>query len=140
MKKEMNIKDELLKQMGPAPDKGTTRQILERDACRVRRMKWLNIVFWSVVGAAYVGGALLELALKQEAISEGYAILMSFLIAISHILTPFGLIFLISYWLRSRSLTIRQIQARLAGIEKQLRELAQIKSPAQEVDGPTLDH
>ena len=131
MTSEMNIKDELLKQMGPAPDKGTTERILTRDAARVRRMKWINIVFWSVVGAAYVGGALLELALKQEAISEGYAILMTSLIALSNILTPFGLIFLISYWLRSRSLTIRQIQARLAGIEQQLRELAQAKSPAQ---------
>jgi mannose/fructose/N-acetylgalactosamine-specific phosphotransferase system component IIC len=135
MAKEKNIKDELLKQIEHAPDTNAAAKILARDTARVKRMKWLTIITWSFVAACFVGGGVLEHAHRAGVVLEEELFLMAFMMALARILSLFAVVFTISLYVRSRTLTIGQIQVRLAAIEEQLRRMAQDKSPRQDIDG-----
>jgi hypothetical protein len=134
MAKETNIKDELLKQFGPAPDTDAAEKILARDTARVKRMKWLTIITWSFVAVCFVAGGIVEHAYRSGNLLEDELFLMHFLMALAPILSLFAVVFTISLYVRSRTLTIGQIQVRLAAIEEQLRRIARDKAPAQDVD------
>jgi len=134
MAKETNIKDELLKQVEHTPDTNVAAKILARDTARVKRMKWLTIITWSFVAVCFVGGGVLEHAQRANVLLEEEFILMDFLMALARILSLFAVVFTISLYVRSRTLTIGQIQVRLAAIEEQLRKMAQDKSPHQDID------
>lgn len=134
MTNEMNIKDELLKQLRPSLDADAAARILARDAARVKRMKWLTIIAWSFVAVCFVAGGILEYARRANVLLQEELFLMDFMMALARILSLFAIVFTISLYVRSRTLTIGQIQVRLAAIEDQLRRIARDKSPAQDID------
>ena len=128
MAKETNIKDELLKQIEHTPDINVAAKILARDTARVKRMKWLTIITWSFVAVCFVAGGVLEHAQRANVLLEEEFILMDFLMALARILSLFAVVFTISLYVRSRTLTIGQIQVRLAAIEQILKEIAEDRS------------
>lgn len=129
MTSEKGIRNGLLRQMDSNAPTDSTARILARDAARVKRMKWLTIITWSLVAVCYVVGRLVEHSLKSGNGSPGQAVLMTFLLA-ALALIPFAMVFTASYYIRSRNLTVSQIQTRLAGIEEQLRRISQDKPTA----------
>jgi hypothetical protein len=136
MAKETNIKDELLKQVGHTQDANIAAKILARDAARVRRMKWLTVITWSLVAVCFAAGGILEHAYRTGVLPEEEVFLMILLVVLPMILSLFAVVFTISLYIRARTLTIGQVQVRLAAIEEQLRRMAQDKSPRQDIDGP----
>ena len=136
MDKAKDIKEELLKQMDENSDQTsvkTPQEIIARDTHRVRRLKRIVIISWSVVVGCFVTGAFLcarEGALFYGASSDEIW-LWTRVLAVA--LRPFlliAIILTISLYIRSRTLTLRKIQARLAGIEEYLKKMSQDKSPA----------
>lgn len=130
MAEETNIKDELLKQAEPTPDADAAAKILARDTARVKRMRWLAIITWSFAAVFFVGGEILERLYRAGVLLEEEVCLMEFLVVLARILSLFAVVCTISLYVRSRTLTIGQIQVRLAGIEEQLKKIAQEKSGA----------
>ena len=130
-----NIGDELLKQMDNTPTEtpGCKRsfmmRIIERDAAGVRRLKRIVIIFWLLVIISFIVAC--NYTLKVRGI-ESDLFYMSWLLAGITVIT-FQAVFLIaviltiSLFVTSRSLTMRQIQARLTGIEEQLKKICQDK-------------
>ena len=128
MTSDKDIRNGLLKQMDSNAQTDSTARILARDAARVKRMKWITIITWLLVAVCFVVGGLLEyVEEKGPILTESEVIWMGFALALSRILGLFAILFTISYYIRSRNLTIRQIQIRLAGIEEQLRQISQDK-------------
>jgi hypothetical protein len=119
--------------MDPTAQTDSAARILARDAARVKRMKWITIITWLLVAVCFVVGGLLEyVEEKGPILTESEVLWMGFALALSWILALFAILFTISYYIRSRNLTIRQIQMRLAGIEEQLRQISQDKPAAPE--------
>jgi len=112
-------------ELSASPD--IVEKILLRDAVRVRRMKWITITAWAVVVICFVGVSLLWIvspsADRSEHPTSGWVASMMSMQSLARVLAPFALIFTISFYIRSRTLTIHQIQARLTGIENLLREM-----------------
>jgi hypothetical protein len=119
-----NLKEELLAQNGGAEQKTDNfrNKILARDQARVARMRKLVVVAWALVAAcpvALVISPLLPLKPEFERVLPALLIIPLeglFLIAI---------IFTISLYIRSRTLTMRQIQSSLALIEEHLKKMSQ---------------
>jgi len=124
MTPEKNLKNELLKQNGVSTDKANDLRdkILARDKARVARMRKLVVVAWALVAACPVAMAishLLPLGPKLERVLPALLIIPLeglFLIAV---------IFTISLYVRSRTLTMHQIQSSLALIEEHLKKMSQ---------------
>ena len=127
MAKESNIKEELLKQMDRNPDTNikSPRQIIARDMARVKRLKWITVFSWLLVVACFVTKAFLERAHRSLLPGE-YAWLEN-LTVILQPLFLIAIIFTVSLYIRSRTLTIHKIQARLANIEMLLKKMSQDK-------------
>jgi hypothetical protein len=135
MTTKANIGQELLKQMGDTsaetPDcrKIPMMRIIERDAAGVRRLKRIVIIFWLLVIISFIVAC--TYALNVRGI-ESDLFYMSWLLAGITVIT-FQAVFLIaviltiSLFVTSRSLTMHQVQARLTGIEEQLKKICQDK-------------
>ena len=120
------LRDQLLQQAqlngagGPADAGQTIQTILARDEARVRRMKKLTLLAWIAFPVSFIVVAVLEWLLDSDlVVPVGIMVVqMILLIAVS---------FTISLYVRSRTLTMHQIQSGLSNIEALLRQLTQEK-------------
>ena len=132
MTAEKNIRDELLRQNGSDAQKmqELREKILARDEARIARLKKLTIFTWGLVALGLVGALIVHMFLPEagqpdvrSAIAYDYysLIFISFLWAA----TMIAVVLSASLYLRSRALAMRQLHARLAGIEEQLKRIAE---------------
>ena len=128
MAKASNIKGELIKQMekngrnNSKTGADSIQQILLKDEARVKRMKKVTGFTWGLLVACLFVAAIAGLILGEEG-----ACVVPVGITVFQVLLLLAVVFSISYYLRSRSLNMRKIQASLAGIEEQLKQLSQDK-------------
>ena len=132
MAKENNIKEELLNQMDKNFDQPSTKsaqEIIARDIARVRRLKWITIFGWLLVIICFVIAGIIELNVKGIESDLLYMSTMwsSITILIFQAMLLIAIILTISLYIRSRTLTLHKIQARLANIEEQLKKMSQDK-------------
>lgn len=132
MAKANDIREELLKQMDENSDQTsvTPQEIIARDTHRVRRLKLIVIISWSVVVGCFVIGAFLrarEGALSHDAGSDGISLWIPALLVALRPLALIAIFLTVSLYVRSRTLTLRKIQVRLANIEEHLKEMSQDK-------------
>ena len=126
MNEQKKLAEHLLKQNGLAAGTATAeeqtrfRRILARDRARARRMKVGTIVSWGLLLACYAAAALKgHLSPQGGADGPGYwslAVLALFYIAIACS---------VSWLLRSRSVTRRELLARLGDLEMKLESFRQ---------------
>ena len=128
MANETNIKEELIKQMNknsnktPDANRNSIQQILARDKTRVRRIKKVTIFTWLLFIMSFIAAGIIE-ALPgphPDWFPPTAVILVQGLLIIA-------VIFTVSLYVRERTLTMHQIQARLANIEEQLKKMSQDK-------------
>lgn len=130
MATEKNIKNGLLNQMNTdlSTDNQKIRQeMLSRNTSRVKRIKWIVIVSWLLVVIFYAIAAVVELNIRGMENDTMYmsALWGSISVIVFQALFLIAVVLTISYFIRSRSLTLQQIQNRLAGIEEQIKKLSQ---------------
>ncbi len=134
MAKVNNIKEELLKQMdtdstgSASVKKDTAQKVIELHRAQVRRLKWIAVISWLVTVLYSLGMYILRDFLlknyvegdltRNEFMLIGYCDAgLKVLIVISVLLTYLS-------YRRSRTLTMLQISARLAGIEEHLKGIS----------------
>ena len=139
MDKAEDIKEELLKQMdgnsGKTTEVSSTSawKIVEKHKARVRRQKWIAAISWLItflyaVGMHNLKVYLLEYDMEDYLLREEFWLIrfsdmcLTVVILISALLT-----YLV--YTKSKTLTMLQICARLAGIEEHLKKMSQDKSP-----------
>ena len=130
-----DMKEELLKQMdddsaGASDAKPDSAQrIIETYAAQVRWLKWITVIGWAITILYFVIMSILKEILKvdinhvltdEELFIRYSDIGLKALLVIALVLT-------VAVYLKSRTLTIRQIQIRLADIEKQLKKKSKDK-------------
>lgn len=137
-----NLRDDLLKHNGTSAARfdEIRDKILAKDQARVRRMKWVAGICWAMFVAFFLLAALLEYSRRHGLPFLGYSIdeAMVFLpefrwlvpltvttIMITQAWFFLAVIMTFALHVRSRTLTIHQIQASLAGIEERLKKLAE---------------
>jgi len=140
MDKAKEIKEELLKQMDSYPVKTTeliatsAREIIEKHKTQLRRRKWIAAISWLITFLYAVAMHNLKVYLlhynKEDLLTreEFWLIRFSDMALIVVILISILLTYLI--YSKSKTLTMLQICARLAGIEEHLKKMSQDKSPA----------
>ena len=118
------LRDELLKQNGVGPQKAEELRdkILAKYQAQVARMKTLVIFTWGVVAASLVGALVVRMFFPS--LVQVKPQLVPLFITVFQALFLIATIFTISLYIRERTLTMHQIQGRLAGIEEQLRKMA----------------
>jgi len=125
MATEKNLKEELLKQNNIGMQSGQELRdvVLVRDQARVARMRTLMIVTWILLMVSMAVAGVLELGFPAHFKSEP----LRNVIFISVWQAGFWLaiVFTISWYVRSRTLTMRQIQSRLTLIEEHLKKMSQ---------------
>ena len=139
MEKAKDIKEELLKQMDGYSAKTTdviatsSREIIEKHKTQLRRRKWIAAIGWLITFLyavamhnlkVYVSKYNIEDVLTRQ---EFWLIRFSDMALIAVIIISILLTYLV--YAKSRTLTMLQICARLAGIEEQLKKISQDKSP-----------
>ena len=128
MTKDINLKEELLKQgqsngtMGSITGVKSIQQVIAKDEARVARMKKLTILTWVLVVVCFAGAG--AIALMPGTPQEFLPVLT---IVVGQGLFIIAVTFTVSLYVRSRTLTMHQIQASLANIEALLRETLQDK-------------
>ena len=143
MAEETNIKDELLGQMDLNANPRAAEKIFTKDFARVRRLKWITIISWLIVAACLVITSLVKYAfgslyamgplwrLKYELMDSERAALDGLIMAWRGLLLV-AVISTVLLYVISRTLTISQIQVRLAAIEEMLKKMTQDKSASSE--------
>jgi len=130
MVKESDIKGELLKQMGRNSDEAagantnSVREVIAKEEARIRRTKWETVIAWVLVVVCFMIGAVVERFRMDQHFNEAELIWSYCLPMILPALLLIAIIFTVLLYTRSRTLTIRQIQARLADIEAILKKMA----------------
>lgn len=129
MERENKIKEELLQQTRTAPDinKEITQWILAKDTARVKRMKWITIISWSLVVILFIVLGIFErnirgteeLHLTKAWLTSGIVVLRALILV--------SVFFTVSFYVRSRTLSMKQIQARLSKIEEELKNISTMK-------------
>ena len=142
MTDEPNLRDDLLKQNGTsvATFSEIRDKILATDQARVRRMKRIAGICWAMFLGFFLLAALLEygrrhgLPFLEYSIDEALVFLPEFRRLVPRTLTVIiigqawfflAVVMTFSLHARSRTLTIHQIQASLAGIEERLKKMAE---------------
>lgn len=131
MAKESDMKKELLGQLAGASkgergkDAELACKIIEKDRARIRRTKWETAISWGLVVICFIMGAVVERFRMQQYFNKAELIWSHCLPMILRALLLIALIFTVLLYTRSRTLTIRQIQARLADIEALVRKMAE---------------
>jgi hypothetical protein len=136
MTDKRNLRDDLLKQNGTSADSaaGIRDKILAEEQRQVRRMRWLVTRCWALFLVFLFLVAFLKCEcpfLGPDAIENiglllsGYPWIGPALAFTTEALFILAVILTFSLYMRSRTLTMRQIQASLTGIEEQLRKLAE---------------
>ena len=144
MAADKNIRDELLRQNGAGVQKmqELRDKILARDEARVRWMKWIAGICWVVFLISFVLAALVGIGQRFEiagfttsdvaALFPEYDWFVPLAIIIAQGLFIIATAVTFSVLVLSRTLTMHQIQARLSGIEEQLRKIAEKERTGQE--------
>jgi uncharacterized membrane protein len=119
------LRNELFKQdRGSAcPGADWRDKVLARDAARVARMKTLTIFAWVVVAASLAAGLTVRAFFPE--IREYQSALVPAAILVFQALLMIAAFFTLALYIRSRTLTMRQIQASLAHIEEHLKKMAE---------------
>ncbi len=129
MATERNLKEELLNQNGIGVQKAADLRdkVLARDKAAVARMRRLTIYGWILVAGSLVVTGLARLALylafpdlRVSSIPWDPTLIM-----IWQALLLITIFFTVSFYVRSRTLTMHQIQASLALIEEHLKKMSQ---------------
>lgn len=137
MAEESNIKKELIKQMDKNSVEATdmrihsARQIIEKHKAQLRRLKWSAAISWLITFLYFVamhilkdvllGGNLGNFLIEDELwlirnLDTGLKVLIVISVFLSYLV-----------YLKSRTLTILQVSARLANIEEYLKKMSQDK-------------
>ncbi len=137
MAEESNIKQELLKQMDKnsgsisGANIKSPQEIIVRNEKRVKRLKWITAFSWLLVVICFIAVVFLEWAMDSGALIDIERAWLSSLATILRVMFIIAILFTISLcislFIRSRTLTIHQIQARLANIEELLKKMSQDK-------------
>ena len=134
MAKDKVIKEELLKQMDGYSVETTdvistsARNIIEKHKTRLRRQKWITGISWLITFLYVVGMHNVKVYLLKYNIEgivtreEFWLIRFSDMCAIVVVLISVLLTYLVHT--KSKTLTMLQISARLAGIEEQLKKIS----------------
>ena len=125
MTTEKNLKEELLKQNNIGMQSGDELRdvVLARDEARVARLRKLTIVSWILVMVSLAVAGVLELGFPSHFKTEPLRNVV--FISIWQAVFFLAIVFTISLYVRSRTLTMRQIQSRLTLIEEHLKRLSQ---------------
>jgi hypothetical protein len=134
MADETDMKGELLKQMdgdsaGASDTKPDSAQrIIEMYGAQVRRLKWMTAVSWLITILYFLTMHMLKDALLendlQYFLTRDAFLLMRYSDMGLKVLLVIAVILTVALYLKSRTLTIQQISARLAGIEEQLKKMS----------------
>jgi hypothetical protein len=126
MTPEENLRDELLKQDGLREQKADNLrdQVLAKDEARVAMMRRLVILAWALVVAFPVAAVMIRLLFFRDATEPGPQLEPLFIVVWQGFLL-IAVIFTISLYIRSRTLTMHQIQSSLALIEEHLKKMSQ---------------
>jgi nucleotide-binding universal stress UspA family protein len=89
--------------------------MVERDKKRVARMKWATIVAWPLLALVYIVGVVVEI-IHPHTVDLVLALPLLVLFSVAVACT-------VSWYVRSRFVREREIQASLADIAEQLRQL-----------------
>ena len=128
MSEEKRLSEELLKQNGTKPgeishdERERIQRLIARDKARLRRTKWAAIISWLLLTFLYVLAAIIGVfgvKLRNSPIGPLEAMVIGTLV-----IPCIAIYFTISYFLRSRSLTSRQMLASLSSIEEMLRRMS----------------
>jgi len=128
MAKENEIKEELIKRMNensnqiPKADKNSVQQILKKDKTEVRRMKKLAVFTWLLFIISLIVAGIIEAFPGPH--PDWFP---PTVIIVTQGLLIIAVIFTVSLYVRSRTLTLHQIQSRLSNIEEQLKKMSQDK-------------
>ncbi len=129
MATERNLKEELLNQngIGVQKDADLRDKVLARDKAAVARMRKLTIYGWILVAGSLVvaGVARLALCLAFPDLTLSNMQWDATLIMIWQALLLIAVFFTVSFYVRSRTLTMHQIQSSLALIEEHLKKMSQ---------------
>ena len=131
MAKENDIKNELLGQVAGGSegkrekDRELAQKIIEKEKARIRRTKWETVIAWALVVTCFIIGAVVERLRMEQYFDETELIWSHCLPMILRALLLIAVILTVLLYTRSRSLTIRQIQVRLADIEALVRKMAE---------------
>ena len=125
MATEKNLRDELLRQngIGPGQDDDLRDRILAKDLVRVARMRRLTIYSWILVGVSLVVAGAVRL-LYPDVVEFRPELAPAFIVAWQALLL-IAVIFSLSLYVHSRTLTMHQIQSSLALIEEHLKKMSQ---------------
>ncbi len=125
MATENNLREALLSQNGVGNQNGNDLRdrVLARDRARVARMNRLTIFSWIVVAASLVGAGIFRLSFPDVLTAKPQ--LVPLFITVWQALLMLAIIFTISLYIRSRTLTMHQIQVSLALIEEHLKKMSQ---------------
>ena len=125
MTAEKNLRDELLKQNGVGTQKGDDLRdkVLAKDQANVTRMRRLVPYSWIVVGVSLVAAGVVRLSFPD--VIESKPQLVPLFITVWQGLLLIAVIFTISLYIRSRTLTMHQIQSSLALMEEHLKKMSQ---------------
>jgi len=131
-----NLRDDLLKQNGTSAEAlaGMRDKILAEDQRRVRRMRWLVTRCW----ALFLVFSLPRVYLKYDCTFLGdqatqdigmllweYPWILTIIRVAPPALLLLAVLLTLSLYMRSRTLTMCQIQTSLIGIEEQLKKMAE---------------
>lgn len=136
MSKESNLKEALLRQMdkesGETHRDGTKsiEEIIARDMARIKRLKWITASSWVLVVLCFIPAAFLEYAQKSHVLTTNEQVFLNSLALILRALLLIAVILTVSLYMRSRTLTIHRIHARLANIEELLKKMSHDKQTA----------
>ena len=124
MATEKNLREELLNQNGAGGQKpdDARNKILARDEARVTRLRKLVVVAWALVATCPVAMAISHLFPLEPQFER---VLTPLLIIPLEGFLLIAIIFTISLYVRSRTLTMHQIQTSLALIEEHLKKMSQ---------------
>jgi cytochrome b subunit of formate dehydrogenase len=140
MDKAKDIKEELLKQMDGDSAKTTevsetsSRKVIEEHKTQLRRRKWIAAISWLITFLYAVGIYNLKIYVLKHSIEDVFTREEFWLIRYSDmtmiVLIIISILLTYPVYAKSKTLTLLQICARLAGIEEQLKKMSQDKSPA----------
>ncbi len=127
MTTERNLREELPRQnsVGTQPEDELRDTVLARDLARVTRLRKLTIGSWIVVAAGLVAAGVVRLVVPSPDIAVDKSLLVPTFIIVGQALLLIAIFFTISLYVRSRTLTMHQIQASLAPIEEHLKKMSQ---------------
>jgi hypothetical protein len=136
MSEESNLKEALLRQMDQESDErhqdGTKsiEEIIARDMVRIKRLKWITASSWVLVVLCFIPAAFLEYAEESGVLTTNELVFLNSLALILRALLLIAIVLTVSLYMRSRTLTIHRIQARLANIEELLKKMSHDKQTA----------